>query len=57
VAAVAIAGVAAGVGRVEPYPTLELALGPGELAVAVAFLALGAAPLAGRGARLGVRRG
>jgi len=56
IAAVAVAGVALGVGYVEPYPTLELALGPGELAVATAFVVLGAAPLAGRSARLGVAR-
>jgi energy-coupling factor transport system permease protein len=54
VAATAVAGAAAGVGRVEAYPTLELALGPGEVAVAAALAALGAAPLAGRSARLGV---
>ncbi|MGH2803188.1 MAG: hypothetical protein ACRDL4_09105, partial [Thermoleophilaceae bacterium] len=52
--AVAVAGAVAGVGEVEPYPTLELALGPGELAVAVTLLLLGAAPFAGRAARLGV---
>jgi energy-coupling factor transport system permease protein len=56
VAAAAIAGAVAGAGEVEAYPTLELALGPGELALAGAFLALGAAPLAGRAARLGVAR-
>jgi len=53
VAAVAIGGAAAGVGAVEPYPTFELALGPGELLVAGALVVLGAAPL-GRSARLGV---
>jgi energy-coupling factor transport system permease protein len=56
IAAVAVAGAALGVGEVEPYPTLELALGPGELAVAGAFVLLGAAPLTGRAARLGVAR-
>jgi energy-coupling factor transport system permease protein len=57
VAAVAIAGAAAGAGHVEAYPTLDLALGRAELAMAAAFVVLGAAPLVGRGARMGVRRG
>jgi energy-coupling factor transport system permease protein len=56
-AAVAIAGAVAGVGHVEPYPTLDIAFGAGEVTVAGALLVLGAAPLAGRAARLGVRRG
>jgi energy-coupling factor transport system permease protein len=57
VAAVSIAGVAAGAGRVEAYPTLDIALGPAEIAIATAFVALGAAPFAGRAARMGVSRG
>jgi energy-coupling factor transport system permease protein len=57
VAAVAIAGVATGAGRVEAYPTLDVALGAPELAIAAAFVALGAAPFAGRGARMGLDRG
>jgi hypothetical protein len=57
VATIAIAGAVAGAGHVEAYPTLDLALGPTELAMAAAFVVLGAAPLTGRGARLGVRRG
>jgi energy-coupling factor transport system permease protein len=56
VATLAIGGAAAGVGKVEAYPTLELALGPGEIALAAAFALVGAAPLAGRAARLGVAR-
>ena len=56
VAAVAIAGVAAGAGRIEAYPTIDMALGPAEIGIAVAFVALGAAPLAGRSARMGVPR-
>jgi energy-coupling factor transport system permease protein len=56
-AGVALAGAVAGVGHVEAYPTLDLALGPGEIAVAAALLVLGIAPLAGRSARMGVRRG
>jgi energy-coupling factor transport system permease protein len=57
VAVLAVAGALAGVGEVEAYPTLELSLGPAELALAGAFLALGVVPLRGRRARLGVRRG
>ena len=56
-AALAVAGAIAGVGRVEAYPTLELALGPAELALAGALITLAAAPFAGRAARLGVARG
>jgi energy-coupling factor transport system permease protein len=56
VAALAIGGAVAGVGRVESYPTIQLALGPAEIALASAFVLLGAAPLAGRAARLGVAR-
>jgi energy-coupling factor transport system permease protein len=56
VAGVAIAGAVAGAGHVEAYPTLDLALGPAELGMASAFVVLGAAPLVGRGARMGVRR-
>jgi energy-coupling factor transport system permease protein len=56
VAGLAIGGAVAGVGRAESYPTIELALGPAELALAAAFVLLGAAPLAGRTARLGVAR-
>jgi energy-coupling factor transport system permease protein len=57
VAAVAIAGAATGAGRIEAYPTLDIALGPAEIGIAVAFVALGAAPFAGRSARMGVPRG
>jgi energy-coupling factor transport system permease protein len=57
VAAVAIGGAVAGAGRVEAYPTLDVALGPAEIAIAAAFVALGAAPFAGRAARMGVTRG
>jgi energy-coupling factor transport system permease protein len=56
VVAVALAGLAAGVGRVDAYPTLELAFGPAELGLASALVLLGAAPLLGRSARLGVAR-
>ena len=57
VAAVAVAGVAAGVGRIEAYPTIDMALGAAEIGIAVAFVVLGAAPFAGRSARMGVPRG
>jgi energy-coupling factor transport system permease protein len=57
VAAVAAGGIAAGAGRMEAYPALDVALGPAEIAVAAAFLALGSAPFAGRAARMGVPRG
>jgi energy-coupling factor transport system permease protein len=57
VAAVAIAGAATGAGRIEAYPTIEMALGPAEIGIAVAFVVLGAAPFAGRSARMGVPRG
>jgi energy-coupling factor transport system permease protein len=56
VAALAIAGAAAGVGHVEAYPRLDVAVGPGELALASALVLAGAAPLVGRSARLGVAR-
>jgi energy-coupling factor transport system permease protein len=52
----AIAGAVAGVGHVEAYPTLDVTVGPAELAVTSALVVLGGAPLLGRGARLGVAR-
>jgi len=59
VAAALVAGGAvalrvAGAGWVQEYPTLEMALGPGELAACVVVLAGAALPFAGRSARLGV---
>jgi energy-coupling factor transport system permease protein len=57
VASLAIAGAAAGTGRIEAYPTIDMALGPAEIGIAVAFVVLGAAPFAGRSARMGVPRG
>jgi energy-coupling factor transport system permease protein len=57
VAAVAIAGAATGAGRIEAYPTIDMAVGPAEIGIAVAFVVLGAAPFAGRSARMGVPRG
>jgi energy-coupling factor transport system permease protein len=52
----AIAGVVAGVGQVEAYPTLDVSVGPAELALTSALVVLGGAPLLGRAARLGVAR-
>jgi energy-coupling factor transport system permease protein len=54
--ALAIGGAAAGVGHMEAYPTLDVAAGPAELALASALVVLGGAPLVGRAARLGVAR-
>ncbi len=48
---------AAGVGDIEMYPTLEVPVGPGELALMGLILAGGALPFAGHAARLGVARG
>jgi energy-coupling factor transport system permease protein len=56
VVGLAVGGALAGVGRVESYPTIDTSLGPAEIALAAAFVLLGAAPLAGRSARLGVAR-
>jgi energy-coupling factor transport system permease protein len=52
----AIAGAVAGVGQVEAYPTLDVTVGPAELALTSALVVLGGAPLLGRAARLGVAR-
>jgi energy-coupling factor transport system permease protein len=55
IAGAAVAGAIAGVGEVEPYPTLEIAWGPAVWALSAAILLLPLSPFAGRGARLGVR--
>ena len=60
--AVVIAGLAAGgriagVGEFSPYPSLEMASGAAEAALAMALVACGAIPFAGRRARLGVAVG
>lgn len=57
VAVAAVAGKLAGAGGVQPYPTLEIAAGAPELALAAALMTAGVAPFAGAGARLGVARG
>jgi energy-coupling factor transport system permease protein len=53
-AAAAIAGKAAGVGGFDPYPSLDVAHGAGELGLALFTVAAGALPFAGSRARLGV---
>jgi energy-coupling factor transport system permease protein len=57
VVAGAVAGRVAGAGDVQTYPTLHLAAGPGELALACGLIALAALPFVGASARLGVARG
>ena len=54
---VAIAGRVGGVADVETYPELRIEMGPAELALALAIVALASAPFAGRAARRGVARG
>jgi energy-coupling factor transport system permease protein len=56
IVALAIAGAAVGVGRVETYPRIEIATSPEELALSAALVALAAAPFVGRAARMGVGR-
>jgi energy-coupling factor transport system permease protein len=55
-AAVAVAGKLLGLGRVDPYPSVEVASGFGELALAAVFLVGAMAPFLGVRARLGVAR-
>jgi energy-coupling factor transport system permease protein len=57
VTVLAVAGVVAGVGEVDAYPTISMALGPAELGLAAAFALLGVAPLVGGASRRGVGRG
>jgi energy-coupling factor transport system permease protein len=54
IAGVAVGGAIAGVGEVQPYPTLELAWGGAVWALSAAIVLLALAPFAGRAARLGV---
>jgi len=56
IAAAAVAAAVGGVAAVEPYPRVEVALGPPELALAGAIVVAALAPLAIPGARLGVAR-
>jgi energy-coupling factor transport system permease protein len=57
VAAAAVAGKVAGAGDFDPYPSLSVAAGPAELALAAWVALAGALPFAGAGARLGVAGG
>jgi energy-coupling factor transport system permease protein len=57
VTVLAVAGALAGVGEVDAYPTISMALGPAELGLAAALALLGVAPLVGRASRVGVGRG
>ncbi len=54
---VAIAGTAAGVGAVDPYPVLDIAWGPDVWVLSAAIVLLALSPFAGRGARLGIGPG
>ena len=56
-AVVSVAGAVAGVGSVEPYPTLEIDMGSTEVILSALVLLLPLSPFAGRAARLGVARG
>lgn len=57
IALAAVVGLIAGVGRVEPYPSLQVTTGFEEVGLATAVLLIALAPFAGRGARMGVARG
>jgi energy-coupling factor transport system permease protein len=57
IAAVSVGCAIAGVGSVEPYPSLEVETGGTEVVLAAAVLVLALAPFAGRSARMGVGRG
>jgi energy-coupling factor transport system permease protein len=57
VAALAVAGALAGVGSVEPYPSLDIETGSSEVIFSALFLLVPLSPFAGRAARLGVARG
>jgi len=52
----ALAGVIAGVGSVEPYPSLQVETGAVEVALSAVLLLAALAPFAGRAARMGVAR-
>ncbi|MEA2407382.1 MAG: energy-coupling factor transport system permease protein [Thermoleophilaceae bacterium] len=54
IAAGALAGAIAGVGTVEPYPSLQIETGPAELALSAGLLLVALSPFAGRAARMGV---
>ncbi len=52
----ALAGVIAGVGSVEPYPSLQVETSAVEVALSAVLLLAALAPFAGRAARMGVAR-
>jgi energy-coupling factor transport system permease protein len=54
IAATALGGALAGVGSVEPYPSLEVETGATEVLVSALLLLAALAPFAGRSARMGV---
>ena len=54
IAAAAVGGAIAGVGSVEPYPSLQLETGPVEVALSAVVLVAAVSPFAGRAARMGV---
>ena len=54
IAVAAVAGAIAGVGTVEPYPSLEIETGAVEVAFSAGVLLLALSPFAGRSARMGV---
>jgi hypothetical protein len=54
IAVAAVGGAIAGVGSVEPYPTLEIETGPVEVALSAVVLLAALSPFAGRAARMGV---
>jgi energy-coupling factor transport system permease protein len=54
IAAAAVAGAIAGLGSVEPYPSLQVETGAPEVALSAGVVLLALAPFAGRGARMGV---
>lgn len=57
IAAIAIGGRVAGAGEFSPYPALEMSADAADAALAMALVACGAIPFAGRRARLGVAVG
>jgi energy-coupling factor transport system permease protein len=54
IAVAAVAGAIAGVGSVEPYPTLQIETGATEVALSALVLLAALSPFAGRAARMGV---
>jgi energy-coupling factor transport system permease protein len=57
IALAAVASALLGVGTVEPYPSLRITTGIGEVALAAGVLLTALLPFAGRGARMGVTHG